>query len=164
MCSIKIYPNQIDEAISVMREVAEWGRSRGFRVWPDEWLTMEELVTAEAQPENFYIGKSGGKTACAFILQWNDSEYWPHADRNDAVYLHKLCVRREFAGKNISKSVVDAIKGLCKKRGLKYIRLDTALDEKVIRKIYLNMGFKIVNITDYQNGRSTALYELEVKT
>lgn len=164
MCSIKIYPNQVDEAISVMREVAKWGRSRDFRVWLDEWLTKEELITPEAQPENFYIGKSGEKTVCAFILQQNDSEYWPNAKMNEAVYLHKLCVRREFAGKNITKNIVDEIKGLCKENGIRYIRLDTALDEKAVRKIYLNMGFKIVDIIDYPNERSMALYELDTTT
>ena len=46
--------------------------------------------------------------------------------------------------------------------GIKYIRLDTGLDEKVVRKIYLNAGFKIVDIIDFDNGRSMALYELEV--
>ena len=59
--------------------------------------------------------------------------------------------------------VVDAIKKECRKRRIRYIRLDTALDEKAVRKIYLNAGFKIVDIIDYPNGRSLALYELEVK-
>ena len=45
---------------------------------------------------------------------------------------------------------------------IKYIRLDTGLDEKVVRKIYLDAGFKIVNIIGYDNGNSMALYELEV--
>ncbi len=39
MSNLEIYPHQVDEAILVMREVAAWGRNRGFRVWPDEWLT-----------------------------------------------------------------------------------------------------------------------------
>lgn len=38
----------------------------------------------------------------------------------------------------------------------------TGLDEKAVRKIYLNAGFKIVDIIDYDNGRSIALYEMEV--
>ena len=46
--------------------------------------------------------------------------------------------------------------------GIKYIRLDTVLDEKVVRKIYLKAGFKIVDIIDYDNGNSMALYEMEV--
>lgn len=39
---------------------------------------------------------------------------------------------------------------------------DTALDEKTVRKIYLGAGFRIVDIIDYPNGRSLALYEMEV--
>ena len=53
---INIVCNQLEEAISVMREVAEWGRAQGFRMWLDEWLTPEALITNEAKPENFCIG------------------------------------------------------------------------------------------------------------
>ena len=158
---MEIYPNQIDEAIKIMKEVAMRGRNKGFRIWRDKWLTKEALVTIDAQPENFYIGKMDDVAVCAFILQWRDSEYWANA-KNEAVYLHKLCVRREFAGKNMARSTIEAIKKLCQKAGIKYIRLDTALDEKVVRKIYLKLGFKIVDIIDYPNGRAVALYELEV--
>ena len=82
--------------------------------------------------------------------------------KDEAVYLHKLCVRREFAGKNMTYFTIEAIKQLCKKKRIRYIRLDTALDEKIVRKIYLKLGFKIVDIIDYTNERSVALYELEV--
>ena len=51
---------QPDRAIAIMREVAAWGRERGFRVWLDEWLTREKLLTEEAQPENFYVGSVDG--------------------------------------------------------------------------------------------------------
>lgn len=162
MDKLAIYSNHTDEAISVMREVAEWGRNKGFRVWLDEWLTKEELITPDAQPEDFYIGKIDGKTACAFILQKNDSEYWADAEKKEAVYLHKFCVRREFAGRGMTKAVTEAIKEHCREKGIKYIRLDTALDETTVRKIYLNAGFQIVDIIDYPNGRSIALYESAV--
>ena len=42
------------------------------------------------------------------------------------------------------------------------MRLDTGLEEKVARKIYLSAGYKSVDILDYPNGRSMALYELDV--
>ena len=99
---------------------------------------------------------------CAFILQWTDSEYWNNPPEHKAVYLHKFCVRREFAHRHMTKSVVEAIKKWCRAKDIKYIRLDTCLDEKAVRKIYLDAGFKIVNIIDYDNGNSMALYELEV--
>lgn len=56
----------------------------------------------------------------------------------------------------------EAIRAECRKRGVRYIRLDTGLDEKAVRKIYLSAGYKIADILDYPSGRSMALYELEV--
>ena len=57
---------------------------------------------------------------------------------------------------------MEAVKEECRNAGIRYIRLDTALDERVVGKIYLDMGFRIVRIIDCGNGRSMALYELEV--
>nr|WP_300665166.1 hypothetical protein [uncultured Acetatifactor sp.] len=62
----------------------------------------------------------------------------------------------------MTELVTDAVRAECRRRGIRYIRLDTALDEKAVRKIYLKAGYKIVDIIDYPNGRSTALYETEV--
>lgn len=162
MDELQINGGEVDEAISIMKEVAAWGRSRGFRVWLDEWLTSEKLITEEAQPENFFVGKINDKLVCAFILQWKDCEFWASSPVYEAAYMHKLCVRREFAHMDMTKRIANQIVLECKKRGIKYIRLDTALDEKVVRKIYLKAGFKIVDIIDYENGRSIALYELEI--
>lgn len=162
MEKIEIVYNKFEEAIAVMKEVAKWGRQQGYRVWPDEWLTPDELITEEAKAEYFCVGKVDGNTACALILQRSDSVYWKDSSKVQAVYIHKLCVKREYAHRNMTRMVVEAIKEECRKNGIKYIRLDTGLDEKVVRKIYLNVGFKIVDIIDYDNGRSMDLYEMEV--
>lgn len=130
MKKLEIHFCEVETAISVMREVATWGREQGYCVWPDEWLRSEELITPDAQPENFCIGT--------------------------------FCVRRKFAGMGMTKLVTEAIRAECRMRGIRYIRLDTGLDEKIVRKIYLSAGYKIVDIIDYPNGRSMALYELEV--
>lgn len=134
ICKMTIRFNEMREAISVMRETAAWGRGKGYRVWPDQWLTPEELITADALPENFCIGSVDGQTACAFILQWTDAEYWPDAPRYEAAYLHKFCVCRSFAGMGMTRLAVEAVKAECRKRGISYIRLDTALDEKKSQK------------------------------
>lgn len=38
MDNIELYSNQVDAAIEIMREVAAWGRSKGFRVWRNKIL------------------------------------------------------------------------------------------------------------------------------
>ena len=77
MKNIVIQFNRMDAAIAVLREVASWGREQGYRVWPDEWLTEEALITTDAGPENFCVGLIDGEIACAFILQWTDAAIGP---------------------------------------------------------------------------------------
>ena len=162
MGALTIADGQPERAVAIMREVAAWGRSRGFRVWPDEWLTINELLTEEAQPENFYVGTVDGQSACAFILQWQDREYWADALPGEAAYLHKLCVCREFAHQNMTGQVIEQIKEECTRQGVRLIRLDTGADESVVRDIYLRTGFEIVKTLEH-NGRPTMLlYELKL--
>ena len=159
---LEIFFGHVDTAIEVMREVACWGREQGYRVWLEEWLTKDELYSEEAKDENFCVGKVGDKVVCSFILQYEDKEYWPNAPKYEAVYLHKFCVRRKFAHQKMTKQVVVALREYCKSRGISYIRLDTGLDEEIVKAIYLEAGFQIVNVIDCGNGRSMVLYELEV--
>ena len=49
----------------------------------------------------------------------------------------------------MTKLVTEAIRAECRNRGVRYIRLDTGLEEKVAREIYLSAGYKIVDILDY---------------
>lgn len=153
---LELYFGKVEDAISIMREVAAWGQDQGYRVWPDEWLTKEELITPDAQPENFCIGMLDGEIVCAFILQWADSDYWPDAPKYEAAYLHKFCVRRKFAGMGMTKLVTEAIQAECRKRGIRYLRLDTRLDEKVVRKIYLKSNDYLKKSPVYGHFRKTA--------
>ena len=162
MVELDVTAGDADAAIAVMREVSRWGRERGLRLWPEEWLTREALMTEEAGPESFCVGSFGGKTACAFILQWQDREWWPHAPAGEAAYLHKLCVRRDFAGKDVPAKVLDYIRRECKKRGATAIRLDTAWDEEAVKEIYLRLGFEIADRRELPSGRAMALYEMKV--
>lgn len=157
MDRLVIHNGDVDTAISIMREVAAWGRERGFRVWLDEWLTKEELMSDEVKEENFYVGSINGENACSFILQWRDLEWWPEAKEYEAAYLHKFCVRRKFAHQGMTKRVIECIKELCHEKGVKYIRLDTGINEESVKQIYLDAGFNIVKVIG-----NMALYEMEI--
>lgn len=115
--SFTVSKGDINGAIKIMKEVAAWGRSVGHRVWLDEWLTPEGLLTPEVSTENFCIGQMNGTDAGCMILQWSDSEWWPNAPINEAGYIHKLCVRRDFASKGIPHEMIEYAKVECRKKG-----------------------------------------------
>ena len=97
------------------------------------------------------------------ILQWQDRVWWPDAPYGQAAYLHKLCVRPPFAGMGIPQQFLTFIRRACTQRGASYIRLDTGLQEPVVRDIYLNLGFRIVKKIEYDHGRGMLLYEAPVQ-
>ncbi|MEN6472232.1 MAG: GNAT family N-acetyltransferase [Clostridiaceae bacterium] len=154
--------NAADEAISVMREVAAWGRANGFRAWKDEWLTKEELVREEAPEEDFCVGLVDSQPACCMILQWVDTEYWPEAPKYEAGYLHKVCVRRAYAGKGLVSRMVDCAEEEATARGARFLRLDTGWEMAKVRALYEALGFKLVQKLEFPNGCAMALYELEI--
>lgn len=153
----------VDRAIRIMKEVAAWGRSLGYRVWLDEWLSKEDLLTDGVEEENFCVGTVDGVDACTMILQWVDPEFWPDAPPNEAGYIHKLCVRRDYAGKQLSAKMVEYAKEQCRIRGAKYLRLDTGWDEEKMKEIYTGLGFEIVKKLEFKNGKAMALYELKIE-
>lgn len=158
---LRLISGQPARAAAIMREVAAWGRERGLRVWPEEWLTPEQLLTDEARAENFYVAEADGEEACALILQWSDREWWPDAPPFEAGYLHKLCVRRRFAHRGMAARVVEAAKAECARRGVRRLRLDTGAGESVVRDVYLAAGFEVVRTVE-QDGRPVMLlYELK---
>jgi len=59
------------------------------------------------------------------ILQWHDPLFWPTVKEYESGFIHKLCVRREFAGKGLSAKMVEHAVRECSRRGIGYLRLDT---------------------------------------
>lgn len=159
---LDVSAGEVEGAIAIMEETARWGRERGLRLWPEAWLTKEKLLTEDAGPECFCVGRIGGEAACCFVLQWQDREWWPAAPQYEAAYLHKLCVRREFAGTGLPAKVIAYVKRECGKRGASAIRLDTGWEEERVKQIYLDLGFEIVEKRELPNGRAMALYEMKI--
>lgn len=159
--NFKVIKGEVDNAISIMKEVACWGRSVGFNVWKEEALAAEELLK-HAREEEFCVGQVSGKNACCMILQWEDTLFWPKATKNEAGYLHKLCVRREYAGQGLPAKIVEFAIEECKKRNIKYLRLDTGWTNTKLCNMYKNLGFELVDKIQLGNGKVFALFEMRI--
>jgi GNAT superfamily N-acetyltransferase len=67
--------------------------------------------------------------------------FWPDMISGTSAYLHRLAIRRAFAGKGVSQMLLTA--GLEKARSLSrsYLRLDCASDREKLRQLYEAYGF-----------------------
>ncbi len=91
-------------AVDIMREAASWLIETGRPLWRLCDLTEEQLLTRITK-DDIYVGWIGDEAAAAMILQWNDPFFWPLA-KEDSGFIHKLSIRRRFAGMNVSSEMV----------------------------------------------------------
>ena len=160
--NFRVIKGEVQNSINIMKEVACWGRSVGLNVWKDEALASEKLLKY-ASKEEFCIGQISGNNACCMILQWEDTFFWPNARKNEAGYVHKLCVRREYANQGLPSKMVEFAIEECKKRNINYLRLDTGWTNTKLCNIYKSLGFEIVDKFLLDDGGAFALFEMKIQ-
>ncbi|OGG24346.1 hypothetical protein A3A79_04140 [Candidatus Gottesmanbacteria bacterium RIFCSPLOWO2_01_FULL_43_11b] len=165
--SVKVMQN-IDQAIEVMRDAGKWLAESGKN--PSEWWKLEnlnsEFLLQYAKPEEFYVATVDDKPAAAAILQFTQTgQDWQNVDKDflqPALYIHWLCVHRDFAGKNLPKIMIEFAEKLAQKNDVKLLRVDTNAEEMKLRNMYEKLGFELIIIMK-EDYRKTALYQKRVK-
>lgn len=155
-----IVVGDVDTSIEILREVAEWCEDNMLDMWNVADLTKDRLLKGIAE-DNFFIGRIGEDNACSMILQWHDPLFWPEAKENEAGYIHKLCVRRKYSGIGLSGMMVEFAISECRKRGIRYLRLDTGWGRAPLCKLYESLGFMKVGKRTLVD-REYALYEMKI--
>jgi ribosomal protein S18 acetylase RimI-like enzyme len=158
----------MDRAIDVMHSVGEWMEESGMK--PSKWWLPQnlnkEFLSQYAKPEEFYVLESGERDAAAAIFQISQNgQDWKAVDKYNspkALYIHWLCVAREFAGQNLPKEMLNFAKNLAIKNNVNLLRVDTNAKEVKLRKIYEDLGFELVG-QEKEDYRVTAFYQRKAK-
>ncbi|ULL15660.1 GNAT family N-acetyltransferase [Paenibacillus sp. H1-7] len=129
---------------SILLEGARWLAERGMTMWSEEQVAAEKLMKNHRMHE-MMIGYYDGESAAVMILQEADAVMWPEDPPGEALYLHKLCVRRSFAQTGISQAMIDWAKLEAKQASKRYVKLDCAADRPALVSFYTRQGFLKVN-------------------
>ena len=112
-------------------------RAHRWRV--DEAFAREQRKAALAG--ELVGGFTGAAMDCTMRLQRLDPLYWPRAEIGEALYLHKLAVRREAAGQGWPADLVKFALFEAASRGRTELRLDTTEDGP-LPSLYRALGFE----------------------
>lgn len=161
------FVQDMDLAISVMRSAGRWLLESGKK--PSKWWKLENLnrnfLLQYAKPEEFYVALMNGKPVTAAILQLNqNSQDWQSIDKNNpkaALYIHWLCINREFAGMGLPKIMIDFAAKKAWDNNVNLLRADTNASEMKLREIYEELGFDLAGI-EQEDYRRTAFYEKRI--
>jgi len=166
MIKIEITQN-MDKAISVMHDVASSMKKNGMPLskWWQPQNMNKKFLLQHTEPDEYYVAIIDRKPAASEILQDSErNQNWKSIDGDipeKALYVHWLCVAREFSGQGFSKVMIDFAAEEAKKRGFKRLRLDTNAKEEKLYKLYESLGFRLMG-TEQKGDHKTAFYQKEI--
>jgi GNAT superfamily N-acetyltransferase len=151
-------PEHVGHALRILREASHWLASRGMQVWSERDLQRSDLPGHSASG-CLIFGFAGAQPVACMLLQRSDPVYWPRAKTGSALYLHKLAVRRAYAGCGWGSRMIGWAKAEAQRRQIPRLRLDTVADSW-LAELYVTHGFRIVGRTTHPEVGS-AMYRME---
>ena len=85
----------------VLREAARWLERSGMAIWRDDELVPSRIAT-DVDAGLFFIAECDGEAAGVVKFQLEDRQFWPDVPQSESAFVHRLVVRRQFAGGGIS--------------------------------------------------------------
>jgi len=152
-----------DTAIDIMREAARWLADAGKPMWRLETVTREKIKNPA---EEFHVLYLDGESAAAMLLSFHDPFFWPEV-AGASGFVHKLAVRRRFAGQGLGEAMLARAAALCREKGVPMLRLDTDPHRPGLCALYERAGFRRLDVRQVlvpsiQVMMDVARYEREV--
>lgn len=158
-CEIHIIEEILLDAVNWMSENGlqnKWNESNV------KWTNLSKSYNIN----NFYIAYQDGIPAACMALTDYDPTYWPDIPKGESLYLHKVAVKRSFAGKGVSKELIDYAKNIVISNHINAIRLNCNQHRNKLRAVYEKEGFHLVEemkfFETFFEKNDTALYVCNV--
>ena len=142
--------DQPDVFLQIVREVGQWLVDAGQLMWEPDTLTADNLINDYTR-DNCYVlyahadddgaAARPGEPVGTFMLQWEDPLFYPDVPANTVGIIHKLAIRRAFAGQNLFRPILDFCKKTCLERGIHEIQLETDATRPALMQFYEHNGF-----------------------
>jgi len=148
--------NEVEE---ILKDSVAWLEQKGLgNLWTMEKCEWSSLKISY-QIEDFYVLYVGQEAAACMAFTRQDLTYWEDPGDGAALYLHKLAVKRKYAGQNISSRMIAFAKEKAAEESRRYLRLDCNAERTRLRKVYEDCGFELVKEYRTSAGYPIALYE-----
>lgn len=143
----------------ILNEAAQWMTDRGIRQWQVGSFTVNRIADSIRRGE-VYLARQNDLAVGTLTVQWHDPEVWGERP-NDAVYVHKLAVRRAAAGQGLGVRLLRWAEQLAAEAGKSFVRLDCQGTNMPLRRFYAQAGFTECGYVETEHW-SAQLFERKV--
>ena len=134
-------PQDVDVVSSILKEAARWLEPAGMPLWREGELEPAS-IGADVRAGLFFLAECSGDPAGTVNFQLDDPLFWPEARPQEAAYIHRLAVRRAYAGTGLSTALLRWAAERAQPLGLRYLRLDCVASRPRLRAVYERFGFE----------------------
>jgi GNAT superfamily N-acetyltransferase len=134
-------PQDIDVVSDILREAAAWLEQSGMQLWRQGELQLNN-ISAEVRSGLFFLAECDDEPAGTIKFQLEDELFWPDVPQDDSAFIHRLAVRRRFAGGEVSSALLLWAIARTDALGRRYLRLDCEASRPRVRALYERMGFR----------------------
>ena len=145
----------------ILKEAAEWLISKNMKNWEPSRFNVENILK-DCDLNELYLCYYGDEAAGCFRMQTADEIFWPEAPEGEALYIHKLAIRRKFAGKGVSGVIIDWVKEQAGLRKIKLVRLDCIANRVGLCRVYKEQGFTKVDEKQIFGKFPSARFEYKI--
>ena len=147
----------------ILLDVVQWMKEHGLE---NQWNATNVKWSQLSQNysiDEFYVQYHDGVPVGCMALTDYDGRYWSQFSKGESIYLHKLAVRRSYAGGELSKEVIQFAKDFAQKQGVSALRLECNRKRMKLRELYEKEGFVLVQEIEIPQP-GMALYEYKIAT
>lgn len=141
MITYSFHNDRSDAFLTILREVGQWLTEAKQEMWQLDTLSPDHLFDEYTQG-NCYVMYADQVPAATFILQWKDPLYYADVPENTAGFIHKVAIRRQFAGQGFFAPMLDFCINECLKRHIHQIQLETDATRPSLLRFYEQYGFQ----------------------
>jgi GNAT superfamily N-acetyltransferase len=125
---------------AILAEVDAWVAQLGTPMW-ELGEVDHDRVASEVANGLFFLAWCDGEPAGTVKFQLDDPLFWPDRPDDNAAYIHRLAVRRKFAGGRISTALMKWAVDQARALDRDVLRLDCDADRPSLRAVYERFGF-----------------------
>jgi GNAT superfamily N-acetyltransferase len=153
-------PEEAQIACDILTEAALWLESIGKALWPLDTVALDPVLR-RAHAGELHLAWLDGQAIGSMYLQWDDPHVWPDARAGESLFIHKLAVRRPFAGAGVSQALLAYAEITTRAAARPFLRLDCAPRAPLCR-LYESAGFQRHSIAVFERNVTTARYQKQL--
>lgn len=162
--------DDVSSILSLYEAARSLQMQRQTVVWPSFDSSFIEKEIHENRQWKLLLGDV---IACNWAITFEDKEIWEEKDKNDAIYIHRICTNPNLRGRRYIDHIVAWAKDYARQLGKPYIRLDTLGNNTRLIEHYTSAGFDFLGMflltntatlpKHYQDESNCCLFELKIE-